>query len=59
VGELTLTDTYRGRQRAILSRREKIKHLTLEGREEENLRNAAEPLIGVVRTLSKKSGPSV
>jgi hypothetical protein len=31
----------RGRQRAILSRREKIKRLTLERRKKENLRDAA------------------
>jgi hypothetical protein len=40
-GELTLDDTYYGRQRAILIRREKIKRLTLERRKEENLDDAA------------------
>jgi hypothetical protein len=41
VGKLTLTDTSHGRQRALLIPREKIKRLTLERREEENLHNAA------------------
>jgi len=41
VGELAPDATYNGRERAILSRREKIKHLTLERREEENLSNAS------------------
>ena len=41
MGELTPDDMYHGRQRAILSRREKIKRLTLERRKKENLSNAA------------------
>jgi hypothetical protein len=41
VGDLTPEDTYNGRHRAILTQREKIKCLTLERREEENLSNAA------------------
>ena len=40
-GNVTPDDTYRGRQPAILSRREKIKRLTLERRKKENPRNAA------------------
>ena len=40
-GELTPNDMYRSRQRVILNRKEKIKRLTLERREEENLHNAA------------------
>jgi hypothetical protein len=40
VGELTTNDTYHGHQRAILSRREKIKRLTLQRRKKENLGNA-------------------
>jgi hypothetical protein len=41
MGELTPDDMVHGRQRAILSRQVKIKHLTLERREEEKLHNAA------------------
>jgi hypothetical protein len=41
IGIVTPDDMYYGRQRAILSRREKIKRLTLERRKQENLRNAA------------------
>ena len=41
IGDVTPDDMYHGRQRAILSRREKIKRLTLERRKKENLRNAA------------------
>ena len=41
IGNVTPDDMYHGRQHAILSRREKIKRLTLERRKKENLRNAA------------------
>ena len=41
IGNVTPDDRYHGRQRTILSRREKIKRLTLERRKKENLRNAA------------------
>ena len=41
IGNVTPDDMYHGRQRAILSRREKIKRLTLERRKKENLRNTA------------------
>ena len=41
LGNVTPDDMYHGRQPAILSRREKIKRLTLERRKKENLRNAA------------------
>ncbi len=41
IGNVTPDDMYHGRQSAILSRREKIKRLTLERRKKENLRNAA------------------
>jgi transposase InsO family protein len=41
IGNVTPDDMYHGRQRAIASRREKIKRLTLERRKKENLRNAA------------------
>ncbi len=41
IGNVTPDDMYRGRQRAILTRREKIKRLTLERRKKENLRSAA------------------
>jgi hypothetical protein len=41
IGNVTPDDMYHGRQRAILSRRVKIKRLTLERRKKENLRNAA------------------
>ena len=41
IGNVTPDDMYQGRQRAILTRREKIKRLTLERRKKENLRNAA------------------
>ncbi len=41
IGNVTPDDMYHGRQPAILSRREKIKRLTLERRKKENLRNAA------------------
>jgi len=41
IGNVTPDDMYHGRQRAILSRREKIKRLTLERRKKENLRNVA------------------
>jgi hypothetical protein len=40
VGELTPDEMYHGRQRTILNCRVKIKRLTLERREEENLGNA-------------------
>ena len=40
IGNVTPDDMYHGRQRAILSRREKIKRLTLERRKTENPRNA-------------------
>ena len=58
IGNVTPDDMYHGRHRAILSRREKIKRLTLERRKKENLRNAAQPQMGA-RTLSKKTGPTV
>ncbi len=51
---LTPDDTYHGRQRSILIRREKIKRLTLERREEENLHSPAYPQTGA-KTLSKKT----
>ena len=41
IGNVTPDDMYHGRQHAILTRREKIKRLTLERRKKENLRNAA------------------
>jgi transposase InsO family protein len=41
IGNVTPDDMYHGRQRAILSRREKTKRLTLKRRKKENLRNAA------------------
>ena len=41
LGNVTPDDMYHGRQRAILTQREKIKRLTLERRRKENLRNAA------------------
>ncbi len=41
IGNVTPDDMYHGRQRAIRTRREKIKRLTLERRKKENLRNAA------------------
>ncbi len=41
IRNVTPDDMYHGRQHAILSRREKIKRLTLERRKKENLRNAA------------------
>jgi len=41
IGNVTPDEMYHGRQPAILSRREKIKRLTLERRKKENLRNAA------------------
>ncbi len=41
IGNVTTDDMYHGRQRAILSRREKTKRLTLERRKKENLSNAA------------------
>ncbi len=41
IGNVTPDDMYHGRQRAILSRREKIKRLTLERRKKENLSNVA------------------
>jgi hypothetical protein len=40
-GELTPDDTDHGRQRAVLGRSEKIKRLTLDRREAEDLSNAA------------------
>jgi transposase InsO family protein len=40
IGNVTPDDMYHGRQRAIVSPREKIKRLTLERRKKENLRNA-------------------
>ena len=41
IGNVTPDDMVHGSQRAILSRREKIKRLTFERRKKENLRNAA------------------
>jgi transposase InsO family protein len=41
IGNVTPDDMYHGRQNEILTRREKIKRLTLEQRKKENLRNAA------------------
>jgi hypothetical protein len=41
IGNVTPDDVYHSRQRAILSRREEIKRLTLERRKKENLHNAA------------------
>jgi transposase InsO family protein len=41
IGNVTPDEMYHGRQREILTRREKIKRLTLERRKKENLRNAA------------------
>ena len=41
LGNVTPDDMYHGRQRVVLSRRERIKRLTLERRKKENLRNAA------------------
>ena len=41
IGNVTPDDMYHGRQRAILTRREKKKRLTLKRRKKENLRNAA------------------
>jgi RNA-directed DNA polymerase len=40
IGNVTPGDMYHGRPRATFSRREKIKHLTLERRKKENLFNA-------------------
>jgi hypothetical protein len=58
IGNITPNDMYHGRQRSILTHREKIKRLTLERRRNENLRNAAYPQTGA-ETLSRKSGPTV
>ncbi len=41
IGNVTPDDMYHGRQREILSRRDRIKRLTLERRTKENQRNAA------------------
>ena len=41
IGNVTPDDMYHGRQRAIHTRREKIKRLTLERRKKDSLRNAA------------------
>jgi putative transposase len=41
IGNVTPDDMYHGRQREILTNREKIKCLTLQRRKKENLRNAA------------------
>ncbi len=41
IGNVTPDDMYHGREREILTRREKIKRLTLQRRKKENLRNAA------------------
>ena len=57
-GNVTLDNLYHDHQRAIMSRRKKIKRLRLKRRTQEIVRNAAQPQIGV-RTLSKKNGPSV
>ncbi len=58
IGNVTPDDMYHGRQRAILSRREKIKRLTLERRKRENLSNAAWPQMGA-RIVSTKNDRSV
>ena len=41
IGNVTPDDMYHGRQREILTRRDRIKRLTLERRKKENQRNAA------------------
>jgi transposase InsO family protein len=41
LGNVTPADMYSGRQQEILTRRERIKHETLERRKRENLRRAA------------------
>ena len=41
IGNVTPDDMYHGRQCEIITRREKIKRLTLQRRKKENLRNAA------------------
>jgi hypothetical protein len=46
IDNVTPDDMYHGLQRAILSRREKTRRLTLERRKKENLRNAAWPHTG-------------
>jgi len=46
IGNATPDDMYHGRQRAIRSRRDRIKRLTLERRKKDNLHNAAQPKTG-------------
>ena len=58
MGELTLDDMYHGRQRAILSRREKIKRLTLERGEKKIYATRRRRKMGA-RILSKKNDPNV
>jgi transposase InsO family protein len=58
IGNVTPDDMYHGRQREIVTRREKIERLTLDRRKKENLRNAASPQTGT-RTISKQIGPKV
>jgi len=58
IGNVTPDDMYHGRQREILTRREKIKRLTLQRRKKENLRNAAWPHRGD-ETLSTKTDLAV
>jgi putative transposase len=55
LGNVTPDDMYYGRQRAILTRREKIKRLTLGRRRKENLRNAAQPQTGAELSLENQT----
>jgi hypothetical protein len=53
IGNAMSDGMYHGRQRAILSRREKIKPLTLERRKKENLNNAAQSQMGARTVFTK------
>ncbi len=53
IGNVTPDDMYHGRQHDILSRRNRIKRLTLERREKENQRDAAKPQVRAKPSLSR------
>jgi hypothetical protein len=54
IGNVTPENLYYGRQREILTHREKIKRLTVQRRKKENLRNAARRKEGTTHSIQMK-----